>query len=74
MSQSIRDVLVEAFGSNMTVMKADNDTVWVKIKCIPSIMREWVLAHGSRCEVLAPKHFRDEIQNAVMESYKKYWK
>lgn len=68
------DVLVETFGSNMSVMKADNDTVWVKIKCIPTVMREWVLAHGNGCEVLAPKHFRDEIQNAVMESYKRYWK
>lgn len=68
------NILVEAFGSNMTVMKADNDIVRIKIKCIPTVMREWVLAHGNRCEVLAPKYFRDEIQSAVMESYKKYWK
>lgn len=65
--------LVEAFGRNMTVIKSDNDKILVKIKCIPSVMREWVMAHGAQCEVIAPKHFRDEIQRAVMEAYKIYW-
>lgn len=65
--------LVETFGSNLTVIKSDNGKILVKIKCIPSIMREWVLAHGTQCEVIAPKYFRDEIQRAVMEAYKMYW-
>ncbi len=46
--------LVEAFGRNMTVIKSDNDKILVKIKCIPSVMREWVMAHGTQCEVIAP--------------------
>lgn len=66
--------LVETFGSNLTVIKSDHNKIQVKIKCIPSAMREWILAHGGQCEVLAPKHFRDEIQKAVMEAYKKYWR
>ena len=65
--------LVEAFGRNMTVLKSDNDKILVKIKCIPSVMREWILAHGTQCEVIAPKYFRDEIQRTIMEAYKIYW-
>lgn len=45
----------------------------VQIKCIPSIMREWIMAHSTQCEVITPKYFRDEIQRAVMEAYKMYW-
>lgn len=71
--KNLWNVLVETFGSNLTVKKSDNDKVQVKIRCIPSSMREWVLTHSNQCEVLAPKHFRDEIQWAVMEAYRKYW-
>lgn len=67
------NTLVEAFGRNMTVIKSDNDKILVKIKCIPSVMRKWIMAHGVQCEVIAPKYFRDEIQRAVMEAYKIYW-
>lgn len=67
------NTLVEAFGRNMTVIKSDNDKILVKIKCIPSVMRKWIMAHGVQCEVIAPKYFRDEIQKAVMEAYKIYW-
>lgn len=67
---NLRKTLVEVFGPNMTVIKSDNDKILVKIKCIPSVMREWVMAHSAQCEVVAPKHFRDEIQMAVMETYK----
>lgn len=64
----------ETFGNDLTVIKSDYEKVLVRIKCILSAMREWVLAHGSQCEVIAPKYFRDEIQRAVMEVYKKYWR
>lgn len=67
-------LLIETFGNDLTVIKSDNEKVLVKINCISSVMREWVLAHGSQCEVIAPKYFRDEIQRAVMEAYKKYWR
>lgn len=65
--------LAESFGSNLTVMKSDENSLRVKVNCIPSVMREWALAHGRECEVIAPKHFREEIQKEVMEMYKKYW-
>lgn len=67
-------LLIETFGNDLTVIKSNNEKVLVKINCISSVMREWVLAHGSQCEVIAPKCFRDEIQRAVMEAYKKYWR
>ena len=74
MDKSLWKVLAETFGNDLTVIKSDYEKVLVRIKCIPSAMREWVLAHGSQCEVIAPKYFRDEIQRVVMEAYKKYWR
>lgn len=65
--------LAEKFGNSLTVIRSLDDKLCVKIKCIPSTMREWVMAHSNKCEVTAPKHFRDEIQKMVMEAYKKYW-
>ena len=37
------------------------------------MMRSWILGHINECEVIGPKKFRDEIQKAVLEAYKKYW-
>ncbi len=72
--RSLWKVMAETFENDMSVIQSDSEKVLVKIQCIPSAMREWVLAHGSKCEVIAPKYFRDEIQTAVMDAYKKYWK
>ncbi len=66
--------LVERFGNNLTVIREESDKVMVKIKCIPSEMKEWAMTYLNQCEVIAPKHFRDEIQREVMEAYKMYWK
>ena len=66
--------LAEAFGNQISVIRNEESKVVVKIRCIPSVMRKWVLEHLDRCEVVAPKHFRDEIQKTVMEAYKKYWR
>lgn len=66
--------LAEAFGNQISVIRNEDSKVVVKIRCIPSVMRKWVLEHLDRCEVVAPKHFRDEIQKTVMEAYKKYWR
>lgn len=64
--------LVERFGSNITALREESEKITVKIKCIPSEMKEWVLAHLNQCEVIAPKNFRDEIQKEVMAAFKKY--
>ena len=66
--------LAEAFGNQISLIRNEDSKVVVKIRCIPSVMRKWVLEHLDRCEVVAPKHFRDEIQKTVMEAYKKYWR
>lgn len=66
--------LAEAFGNQISVIRNEDSKVVVKIRCIPSVMRKWVLEHLDRCEVVAPKHFRDEVQKTVMEAYKKYWR
>lgn len=66
--------LVETFGNSLSVLKCDESTITVKIKSIPSVMKEWVLTHSSQCEVIAPKHFRDSIQKTVKEAYRKYWR
>lgn len=66
--------LAESFGSCITVMRMEEDKVFVRINSIPSVMKEWVLAHANQCEVMVPKYFRDEIQKNIMEAYKKYWR
>lgn len=65
--------LAEKFGPGLTVLGEKEDRVNVRIQTIPSLIREWVMSHADRCEVLAPKKFRDEIQSAVQKAYKKYW-
>ena len=72
--KSLWNSLAEAFGNQISVIRNEDSKVVVKIRCIPSVMRKWVLEHLDRCEVVAPKHFRDEIQKTVMEAYKKYWR
>lgn len=72
--RSLWNTLVETFGNDLKVIRSEHENVLVKVNSIPSVMREWVLAHGSQCEVIAPKYFRDEIQRLVMEVYKKYWR
>ena len=66
--------LVESFGNNVSMIRNDDSKVVVKVKCIPSRMKKWVMEHLNQCEVVAPKRFRDEIQKVVMEAYKKYWR
>lgn len=68
------NLLAENFGNNISLIRSDESKVLVKVKCIPSVMKKWVLEHLNQCEVVAPKHFRDEIQKTVMEAYKKYWR
>lgn len=72
--KSLWNSLAETFGNQISVIKNEDSKVVVKIRCIPSVMRKWVLEHLDRCDVVAPKHFRDEIQKTVMEAYKKYWR
>ena len=72
--KSLWNSLAETFGNQISVIRNDESKLVVKIRCIPSVMRKWVLEHLDRCEVVAPKHFRDEIQKTVMEAYKKYWR
>lgn len=73
-NKSIWNLIAETFGHNATVIRSENEKVFIKIKSIPSVMKEWILAHSNQCEVIAPKHFRDEIQKAIMEAYKIYWR
>lgn len=65
--------VAETFGNNMSVIRVNANSVCIKVKWIASAMKEWVMAHADQCEVIAPKHFRDEIQKTVLEAYKKYW-
>ena len=73
--KSLWQELAELFGIDATVIREErlNSNIAVKIVSIPSIMRSWVLGHINECEVISPKHFRDEIQKTVMEAYKRYW-
>lgn len=72
--------IAEKFGKNAVLIKKDhmifflNDSekITVRIKTVPSVMREWILSHVEEYEVISPKKFKDEIQRTVMEAYRKY--
>lgn len=49
------------FGDDVTVISLDWEKIQVKVMCIPSMMRTWVLGHCNMCEVIAPRKFREEI-------------
>lgn len=72
--QGLWQELAEQFGKGASVIRKTDRTVTVKIHAIPSDVRGWVMNHLSDCEVLAPREFRGEIQAAVLEGYRKYWK
>lgn len=72
-NKSLWPELIEMFGDDVTVISFDWEKIQVKVMCIPSMMKTWVLGHCNMCEVLAPRKFREEIQTAIMEGYKKYW-
>lgn len=64
--------IAESFGHDAMVSRRNRDNITVRIHTIPSVMRKWIMPNLSRCEVIGPKHFRDEIQMEIMEAYKKY--
>ncbi len=64
----------EIFGKDAVVTRKYDSNIVVRVTSIPSQMRSWVMKHINECEVIGPKRFRDEIQNAVMDAYKRYWK
>lgn len=45
----------------------------VRIHTTASQMRSFVMSHLNDCEATGPRRFREEIQHAVREAYKKYW-
>lgn len=65
--------IVECFGKTATVINKGHAFITVKVTAIPTVMRSWVMNHINECEINSPKKFRDEIQQTVMEAYKRYW-
>lgn len=70
---SLWEELAECFEDDVAVLGFDHNKVQARVKSIPSTMKAWVLGRCDKCEVIAPKKFRDEVQSAVMEGYRKYW-
>lgn len=64
--------IAEKFGNDAMISRKNYESMTVRISAIPSVMRAWVMAHINQCEVVSPKHFRDEIQMTIMEAYKQY--
>ena len=74
---SLWQEIAEKFGTDASVlhgMELCGSKIKVRIHTIPSKMRDFVMTHLCACNVIAPKGFREEIQQIVMEAYKNYWK
>lgn len=65
--------LKNTFGEQVSFLGYSTSKLQVRVKAIPSAMKNWVLAHCDRCEVTAPKSFREQIQTSVLKAYQKYW-
>ena len=73
---SLWQEIADIFGTDATVLYSQNHfepDIKVRIHSTPSQMRSFVMNHLCSCEVINPKRFRDEIQKAVMDAYRKYW-
>ena len=73
---SLWQEIADSFGTDATLLHNQNyyaSHIKVRIHTIPSQMRSFVMTHLCSCEVTSPKRFRDEIQQTVLEAYKKYW-
>ena len=66
--------IVECFGKIATIINKGHVFITVKVTAIPSVMHSWIMNHINECKINSPKRFRDEIQQTVMEAYKKYWR
>lgn len=64
--------IAEKFGNDAIISRKNAESMTVRISAIPSVMRDWTMAHINKCEVIGPKHFRDEIQMEIMEAYRMY--
>lgn len=64
--------IAEQFGGEAAVIRRNEETMTVRVAAVPSKIRAWVMAHIRDCEVLGPRHFRDEIQRILMDAYKRY--
>lgn len=65
--------IMEYFGSSLTVLTQTDSMISIRVHCIPSKMKQWVMTHLNQCEVISPKSFREEIQQIVFDAYQKYW-
>lgn len=64
--------VADTFGKDAVVMRIDDDNICIKVMAIPSQMKTWILQHMGECDVTAPRKFRAEIQNIIMDAYKQY--
>ena len=73
---SLWQEIADKFGTDATLLHNSNyfePNIKARIHTTHSQMLSFVMNHLCSCEVTAPKRFRDEIQKAVMDAYKKYW-
>ncbi|MFA6867035.1 MAG: WYL domain-containing protein [Clostridia bacterium] len=54
----IIDDLVDWFGNTFTVIKADNEFIWVDIDASPKAMQYWAMQYCELVEIIRPKKLR----------------
>lgn len=73
---SLWQEIADLFGTDAVLLHNRNHFephIKVRIHTTQTQMRSFVMNHLCECEIVSPKHFRDEIQKTVLDAYKKYW-
>lgn len=64
--------LVDWFGTDFSIVKANEKEMTVRICCNEMALRYWALQYGPYVEVMSPKSLRDKIKEDVKCMWEKY--
>lgn len=59
------NAVIDQFGQNVTISKFDDERFKLTMKVSTKGLSFWALRHLENCEVISPKHLRDEIVNLL---------
>lgn len=73
---SLWQEIANSFGTDASILHTcayHKSEIKVRIHTTHSQMKSFIMNHLCICEIISPKHFRDEIQKIVFDAYKKYF-
>lgn len=66
------DEVVDWFGTDVAVKKADGNMIQVTLTASPRAMSYWAMQYCNYAEVVSPPHLRDDIKDKLASAAEKY--